>query len=76
MMKQRTSYTGFFIGLVVGMDIGLFWNDFLFSDQYKFLSILNMPVFSGLAFGLLLGLLGNYLEKTMYRKKKAPKELA
>lgn len=76
MMKQRTYYTGFFIGLVVGMDLGLFWHDFPYLNQYKVLGILNMPVFSGLTFGILLGFLGNYLEKTIYRKKKAAKELA
>jgi hypothetical protein len=76
MMKRRTYYTGFFIGLVVGMDLGLFWHDFPYLKQFKVLSILNLPVFSGLIYGLLLGFLGNYLEKTIYRKKKAAKQLA
>ena len=74
-MKQRSYYTGFFIGLVLGMDLGLFWHDFAFFNQFKVLSILNLPVFSGLTFGLLLGILGNYLEKTFYRKRKAAKAL-
>jgi hypothetical protein len=75
-VKRRSYYTGFFIGLVVGMDFGLFWHDFPYLNQFKFLSILNLPVFSGLTFGLLLGFLGNYLEKTIYRKKKAADQLA
>jgi hypothetical protein len=29
--------------------------------------------FTGLTFGILLGILGNYLEKTIYRKRKAAK---
>jgi len=69
-VKQRSYYTGFFIGLVVGMDFGLFWHDFPDLNQFKVLSFLNLPVFSGLTFGILLGLLGNYLEKTIYRKKR------
>jgi hypothetical protein len=75
-MQKRTYHTGFFIGLVVGMDCGLFWHEFAFLEQYQTLSILDMPIFSGLTFGILLGLLGNCIEKTMYRKKKARKELA
>jgi hypothetical protein len=71
--KKRTHLTGFFIGLVVGMDCGLFWHDFAFLNQYKVLSIFNMPVFSGLLFGLLLGWVGNFIEKTIYRKKRQPK---
>jgi hypothetical protein len=70
---ERTYFSGFFIGLVVGMDLGLFWHDYSFLNPYKVLSLLNMPVFSGLVFGLIFGLLGNYLEKTFYRKKKAAK---
>jgi hypothetical protein len=72
-LKKRTHLTGFFIGLVVGMDSGLFWHDFAFLNQFKVLSIFNMPVFSGLLFGLLFGWLGNFLEKTIYRQKKQPK---
>ncbi|MFP7298659.1 hypothetical protein [Neobacillus niacini] len=70
MKKRRTYYTGFFIGLVVGMDFGLFWHDFPYLNHFSVLKILNIPVFSGLTFGLLFGILGNYLEKAIYRKKK------
>ncbi|WHY00477.1 hypothetical protein [Neobacillus sp. DY30] len=71
--KKRTYYTGFFIGLVMGMDCGLFWHEFAFLNQVKFFSILDMPVFSGLFFGLVLGFIGNFLEKTIYRQKRAAK---
>jgi hypothetical protein len=70
-MQKRTYHTGFFIGLVVGMDCGLFWHEFPFLERFQTLSILDMPVFSGLVFGLLLGALGYFLEKKIYRKKKA-----
>ncbi|MFS0774773.1 hypothetical protein ABC255_01870 [Neobacillus sp. 3P2-tot-E-2] len=69
MPEKKTHLTGFFIGMVVGMDCGLFWHDFAFLKQFKVLSIFNMPVFSGLLFGLLLGCFGNIIEKTIYRKK-------
>jgi hypothetical protein len=72
-LKKRTHLTGFFIGLVIGMDCGLFWHDFAFLNQFMVLSIFNMPVFSGLLFGLLLGWIGNFIEKTIYRKKKQSK---
>ncbi len=39
--------------------------------SFKVLSIFNMPVFSGFLFGLLLGWLGNFIEKTIYRKKRS-----
>jgi hypothetical protein len=71
--KRRTHLTGFFIGLVVGMDCGLVWHDFVFLNQFRVLSILDMPVFSGIFFGLLLGMLGNFLEKTIYRQKRQTK---
>jgi hypothetical protein len=72
-LKKRTHLTGFFIGMVVGMNFGLFWHDFMFLNQFKMLSILNMPVFSGLFFGLVLGMLGNFLEKKIYRQKRQQK---
>jgi hypothetical protein len=67
--EKKTHLTGFFIGMVVGMNCGLFWHDFAFLNKFKVLSIFNMPVFSGLLFGLLLGCFGNFIEKTIYRKK-------
>lgn len=70
---KRTYLTGFFIGLVVGMDCGLFWHDLALLNQYKVLSFLDMPVFSGLFFGLVLGIMGNYFEQTIYRQKRQPK---
>jgi Na+/proline symporter len=73
MVKKRTHLTGFFIGMVVGMDCGLFWHDFSFLNPYRVLTILDMPVFSGLILGLLLGVLGNFIEKTFYRQKRQSK---
>ncbi|NYE05932.1 hypothetical protein F4694_002707 [Bacillus niacini] len=73
MPEKKTHLTGFFIGMVVGMDFGLFWHDFAFLNQYRVLTILDMPVFSGLILGLILGVLGNFIEKTIYRQKSQPK---
>jgi hypothetical protein len=73
MVKKRTHLTGFFIGMVVGMDCGLFWHNFSFLNPYRVLSILDMPVFSGLIFGLVLATLGNFIEKTIYRQIRKPK---
>ncbi|MDQ0974545.1 prolipoprotein diacylglyceryltransferase [Neobacillus niacini] len=73
MPEKKTHLTGFFIGMVVGMDCGLFWHDFAFLNQYRVLTILDMPVFSGLILGLLLGVLGNFIEKTIYHQKRQPK---
>lgn len=69
-LKKRTYLTGFFIGMVVGMNCGLFWHESALFKKFRVLSILDMPVFNGLIFGLLLGVLGNYLENTIYRKKR------
>jgi len=71
--EKKTHLTGFFIGMVIGMDCGLFWHDFAYLNQYRVLSILDMPVFSGLILGLLLATLGNFIEKIMYRQKRQPK---
>jgi hypothetical protein len=73
MPEKKTHLTGFFIGMVVGMDCGLFWHDIAFLNQYRVLTILDMPVFCGLILGLLLGVLGNFIEKTIYRQKRKPK---
>lgn len=72
-VKKRPHLTGFFIGVVVGMNCGLIWHDFEFLNQVKVLSIFNMPVFSGLLFGLLAGWLGHFIEKTIFHKKGSNK---
>jgi hypothetical protein len=65
---NRTYLTGFFIGMVVGMDFGLFWHD------YPTLRVLDNPVFNGLICGLILGLIGCLVENAIYRRQKAAKQ--
>ncbi|MDR4949917.1 hypothetical protein [Neobacillus cucumis] len=66
-VEKRTYLSGFFLGLVVGMDFGLFWHD---SNLIKIIHLLDYPVFNGVLFGLILGLIGNLLEQKIYRKHK------
>ncbi|MEH7414354.1 hypothetical protein V7266_03555 [Neobacillus drentensis] len=65
-VEKRTYYTGFFIGLVIGIDFGLFWHDV---HLIKTVPLLDYPVFNGVLVGMLLGLLGHLLEKK-YRKTR------
>jgi TM2 domain-containing membrane protein YozV len=74
-LKKRTYLTGFFIGLVVGMDAGLFWHNFPLLNQFRVLSIFNMPVFSGLLFGLLGAWLGHFIEITIFHKNISKSEV-
>ena len=66
--EKRTYLTGFILGIVIGMDFGLFWHD---SHIIKRLPLLDYPVFNGIALGLLLGLLIHLLEMGVYRKSRA-----
>lgn len=65
-VEKRTYLSGFFIGLVIGMDFGLFWHDTGIIQRVPFL---DYPVYNGLTFGLLLGLLSHLVEIKIYRRK-------
>ena len=67
---QRTYLSGFFIGLVLGMDFGLFWHDSSLIRHYTFIRFLDYPVFNGLAIGLLTGIFGHIMENRIYRKHR------
>lgn len=67
---QRTYLSGFFLGMVLGMDFGLFWHDSSFISHNGAISLLDFPVFNGLALGLLAGAFGHLMEN-IYRKQKA-----
>ena len=64
---ERTYLSGFFLGLVIGMDFGLFWHD---SSVIKMVPILDYPVFNGVLVGLVLGIIGNLAEKKLYRNSR------
>ncbi|WP_160725754.1 hypothetical protein [Bacillus sp. USDA818B3_A] len=66
-VENRTYLSGFFIGLVIGMDFGLVWHDSTFIKPVPFL---DYPVFNGLLFGLIVGITGYLMEKKLYRKWK------
>ncbi|MEH6956373.1 hypothetical protein [Neobacillus drentensis] len=68
---QRTYLSGFFLGLVLGMDFGLFWHDSSFITHFSFIRLLDFPVFNGLTLGLMVGILGHIMENLFYRKYKA-----
>ncbi|MGX6445611.1 hypothetical protein ACWM35_20535 [Neobacillus sp. K501] len=69
--SRRTYLSGFFAGMVVGMDLGLFWHDYTFFQHSRLFFFLDMPVFNGLFYGLLFGILGCTFERTIYRKRRA-----
>jgi len=75
-IPNRTYLSGFFIGLVIGMDLGLFWHDYSWMNPTRLTGYLEMPVFNGILFGLALGVLGAFLEKHVYRRYKEAKQLA
>jgi hypothetical protein len=68
---QRTYLSGFFLGMVLGMDFGLFWHDSTFIGHYTVIGFLDFPVFNGLALGLLVGIFGHIMENKIYRKQRA-----
>lgn len=67
---QRTYLSGFFLGMVLGMDFGLFWHDSSFITDHTVIRLLDFPVFNGLAFGVLIGIFGHIMENKVYRKQK------
>jgi hypothetical protein len=62
-IERRTYFTGFFIGMVVGMDAGLILNDYSRFGQNPITFVLDMPVFNGIIIGLILGYIGHFIEK-------------
>lgn len=69
-VENRTYLSGFFLGIVLGMDFGLFWHD---GPILKNFSFFDAPVFNGIFFGLVMGLIGQLLENNVYRKNKRKK---
>lgn len=73
-LKQtRTYLSGLFIGMAIGMNLGLYWHYLHFLSQYHYLKCLDIPLFNGLLFGLFGALLGNFMEKKFYRKGRKNK---
>ncbi|WP_413305666.1 hypothetical protein AA0X95_04155 [Bacillus sp. 1P10SD] len=68
--EKRTYFSGFFLGMVVGMDFGLFWHNAHIFNHFAAAKVWDYPVFNGIILGLFLGLLGHQLENKVYRKYK------
>lgn len=61
-VNKESYLTGFFFGGVFGMNLGIYWHvPFLYTQ--KGLALLESPVFLGLIFGIILSLLGHWIEK-------------
>ncbi|MCQ6275417.1 hypothetical protein JMM81_10645 [Bacillus sp. V3B] len=72
-LVKKTYFTGFFFGMVIGMNLGLYWHNHKTLEQVKYLYFLHFPVYNGLILGLLGALLGALIEKT-YRKNSNRKK--
>lgn len=70
-VDHRTYLSGFFIGMVLGMDFGLFWHDTSFIRHFTVIRFLDFPVFNGLVIGLLTGIFGHIMENVFYRRHRA-----
>ena len=68
---KEVNLTGLCIGLVVGMNLGIYWHHH-FLDHIEFFTFSKSPVLNGLVHGLGVGLLGHFIEK--YVKKKVNKK--
>jgi hypothetical protein len=64
---KKTYFTGCFFGLVIGMDLGLFWHNLKIFEEVKALTFLHFPVQNGLTFGFIGALLGAAIEKIFTR---------
>ncbi|WP_044477087.1 hypothetical protein [Oceanobacillus massiliensis] len=59
---RETYLTGFCIGLVVGMNFGIYWHHH-FWDEFYLIRFLTSPVYNGLVLGMTGGLIGHLIEK-------------
>ncbi|MFP5116410.1 hypothetical protein ACSU64_29310 [Bacillaceae bacterium C204] len=71
---HRTYLSGFFIGVVLGMDFGLFWHDSSFFSHFPVMKFLDFPVLNGLLLGLMTGTLAHIIENKIYRKSHISKK--
>lgn len=67
-LPRETYLTGFFVGMVVGMNLGIYWHHH-FLDKVNFLKFLISPVYNGLVLGIVGGLIGHFIEKWVKGKK-------
>lgn len=68
---EKVYLTGFCIGLVVGMNLGVYWHHHNWDEIYIIKFFFSSPVFNGLVLGIIAGLIGHLLEKYInYRNRE------
>ncbi|MFC7063419.1 hypothetical protein [Halobacillus seohaensis] len=67
--QPRTYLTGFCIGLVAGMNFGVYWHHH-FLDEISLIRFLTSPVHNGLALGVIGGIVGHLIEKYVNNRAK------
>lgn len=65
---EKVYLTGFCIGLVVGMNLGVYWHHY-FLDHILLFKVLSSPVFNGIFLGIIVGFAGHLLEKLQSKLK-------
>lgn len=67
----KTFLTGFCIGLVVGMNLGIYWHIHNLDEFFIIKFFFSSPVFNGLILGIICGFIGHLLEKYInYRNRE------
>jgi TM2 domain-containing membrane protein YozV len=59
---RNNKLTGFFFGLMLGMNLGLYWHFDSLGSYYPAFKIIDVPVFSGLIHGLILASIAHLIE--------------
>jgi hypothetical protein len=72
---KRTFLTGPLIGLVVGMNLGLFWHNHKLFAQVRLLGFMDIPVFNGLILGLIGVVIGTIIDKLVCNRIERKKRL-
>lgn len=68
---NRTYFTGCLFGMVIGMDLGIFWHDLTLFERIPTLALLHFPVHNGLVWGILGAIIGIIIEKIYYKKERS-----
>lgn len=68
-VAKRTYLTGFFIGLVIGMNLGLYWHD---NPLFMRNNVSHSPIFNGLILGIAGASIGHLIDIifSVFKKEK------
>jgi hypothetical protein len=64
---KQTYLTGFFFGSTIGMNLGVFWHAHFMDHCCA--HILASPIFNGMLFGVLVGVVGHVIERYSHGKR-------